>query len=82
MIAKKIIALKVFLLSACDYPSSNQNVVKKAEGPTSEYDYSKCAFVWARELLPELSDDFEKALKDVQPHAKGYAEANGEDCVN
>lgn len=41
-----------------------------------------CYFNWARQALPDLSKEFTKAIKDVQPQAKGSAEAYGENCIN
>ncbi len=38
--------------------------------------------MWANNPLPELSDDFNKALKEVQPQASGYTEAYGENCID
>ena len=40
-----------------------------------------CAFMWAIDPLPELSESFDQALKESLPNAEGYAEAFGENCV-
>ncbi|GAB4431799.1 MAG: hypothetical protein Kow002_19960 [Anaerolineales bacterium] len=41
-----------------------------------------CYFNWARQPLPRLSNDLERALKDhIQPQASGRAEAYGENCI-
>ena len=41
----------------------------------------ECAFMWANDPLPELSNDFDAALKVIQSKAEGYAQAYGENCV-
>ena len=51
-------------------------------GPTQDYEAVECAYMWANNPLPELSDDFNKILKDMQPQASGYAEAYGENCID
>ena len=51
-------------------------------GPQQDYEQVECAFMWANGPLPELSDDFDKALKEAQPQASGYAEAYGENCID
>ena len=42
-----------------------------------------CAFVWARQPLPELSAQVEAAMRaSVHPQAQARAEAYGENCVD
>jgi hypothetical protein len=41
-----------------------------------------CAYRWAYQDLPDLSTDFQSALQELQPGARGYAFAFGEDCVH
>ena len=50
-------------------------------GETEAPSQTDCYFNWASEALPDLSEDFERVLKEVQPQAQGYAEAYGEDCI-
>jgi hypothetical protein len=50
--------------------------------PQTDSAYSACYFNWAQEVLPELSREFDAALKGIHPLAEGYAEAYGEDCIN
>jgi hypothetical protein len=38
--------------------------------------------MWAHEPLPELSNQFDTALKDILPQASGSADAYGENCIN
>jgi hypothetical protein len=41
-----------------------------------------CAYRWAYQDLPDLSNEFQSALQGLQPGATGYAIAFGEDCVH
>lgn len=87
---KKSLVL-IFLLSACNFswpghpfPSLVDNADSppaKTENPQQDIEPVECAFVWANKPLPELSDDFNEALKVVQSDAEGYAQAYGENCV-
>ncbi len=83
----------IFLLSACNFPrtgaplplSSEETVeegTQQTVEPTQDYESTDCGFMWASNPLPELSDDFNKALKNAQPQASGYAEAYGENCID
>jgi hypothetical protein len=38
--------------------------------------------MWAHEPLPELSNQFDAALKEVLPRASGSTDAYGENCIN
>jgi hypothetical protein len=84
--------LIIFLLSACNFPSPGQSAPELVENPVTKsptktvepqggYEPVECAFMWANESLSDLSDDFNKALKKIQPEAEGYAQAYGENCV-
>ena len=84
--------LIIFLLSACNFPWSEQpapslpvepgkGLSQKAESP-QDFSTTECAYVWARESLPNLSQDFKEALQEVQLQADGYAEAYGENCMD
>jgi hypothetical protein len=86
--------LIISLLSACNFPgvrvpllSPSSETTVEAETqqtvePTQNYESTACGFMWASNPLPELSDDFNKALRKVQPQASGYAEAYGENCID
>jgi hypothetical protein len=37
--------------------------------------------MWANQPLPDLSNEFNRALSDVFLNAEGYAQAYGENCV-
>jgi hypothetical protein len=85
-------AIILFLLSACSFPRPGQpnpgltvepNVSLSPENVSpQDSTTTECAYVWARESLPDLSEDFKEALQEVQPQADGYAEAYGENCIH
>ena len=84
--------LIISLLSACNFPGTGVSAppsettveagVQQTVEPTQDYESTDCGFMWASNPLPELSGDFDKALKQVQPQASGYAEAYGENCID
>lgn len=51
-------------------------------GPSAPTSSMGCAYRWANQDLPELSNDFQTALQKLQPRAKGYVFAFGEDCIH
>ena len=73
---KTVLFLTLFLLGACNFPGLG------APSTDQEYAYTECSYVWAREPLPDLSEEFRAALTAVQPRADGHAEAYGENCLN
>jgi hypothetical protein len=93
LIQKVICIPIIFLLVACNFPRTGVSVQPPSETitesgtqqtvePTQGYESTECGFMWASNPLPELSGDFDKALKEVQPQASGYAEAYGENCID
>jgi len=91
-IIKSSWAVIIFILSACNIPSTEQTfstptsapsttVTLEIFTPSQEDGSGECGFMWAHEALPELSDRFYQALQDVIPDAQGYAQAYGENCV-
>ena len=93
LILKTICIPIIFLLSACNFPRTgapapaltvvpDEAPAPQTVGPTQDYEAVECAYMWANNPLPELSDNFNKVLKDVQPQANGYAEAYGENCID
>jgi hypothetical protein len=42
---------------------------------------NQCYYVWAYQPLPDLSEEFLKAIQEIAPEAKARAEAYGENCV-
>lgn len=82
---KTIGILIIVLLSACNFPRPGQPAPDAESAPETEessqdYTSTECAFMWANESLPELSDDFNQAIQDIAG-AEGYAQAYGENCV-
>ena len=79
--------LFIFLLNACNFPRPGNTVpvldvnpdiaptTEKVVTPVQDYESVECAFVWANDPLPELSEDFNRALKKIQKEAEGYAQA-------
>ena len=77
--------LFIFLLGACNFPKpgqSNPGLTVELDASAQDFTSSECAYMWARKSLPDLSKDFEEALKEIQPQADGYTEAYGENCMN
>ena len=83
--------LLLFLLSACNLPvvattaepiTTKPAPAQAIDTPNEEYNYTECGFVWAREPLDKLSNEFDSALKAIDPAASGRAEAYGENCLN
>ena len=76
----------IVLLSACSLPGNGQSIPDVAPAtitvePPQDYQTGECAFMWAKELLPDLSENLNQALNESLPNAEGYAEAYGENCV-
>jgi hypothetical protein len=74
---KSIITL--FLLSACNLLMPGQLIPFRET--SQDFSTTECAFMWANEALPELSEDFNQALQNTLADAEGYAQAYGENCV-
>ncbi len=89
---KQILLLCLLLLTACNTPSqtstpapldtpiASSQTASITDTPTATAN-EPCAFVWAYQDLPEISTNFDKAIKELQPGAKGSAKAYGENCV-
>jgi hypothetical protein len=78
--------LIIVLLSACnthrgDPPITDAQPATKTIESAQDYESVNCAFMWAKNPLPELSENFDQTLKETLPNAEGYAEAYGENCV-
>ena len=41
----------------------------------------ECGYQWAYQDMPELSNSFQQSIQNLQPEAKAYAFAFGENCV-
>jgi hypothetical protein len=89
----KLLILLLFLFNACNTVRPLQPVsgvtathelepVQATDAPPQSSAGTECGYAWASEPLPELSKDFDEALKEALPQANGYAEAFGENCLN
>jgi len=56
-------------------------VIVGTDTPTVTPTYAGCAYMWAYRDLPEVSAQFDLAIKEEFPQAGGWAQAFGEDCV-
>ncbi len=43
--------------------------------------FEGCAYVWASQALPDVSAEFDTAVRELIPEATGGAQAYGENCV-
>lgn len=76
---KKLLFLLAFLLTACNFPHPGQPAPETEISPNPD---TPCGYIWARKALPELSAQFDTALKTVNSQAEGYAQAYGENCIS
>jgi hypothetical protein len=77
--------LTLLLLTGCNLPLTPTPAASlgTTEGPASGPDPNHpCAFTWARQPLPELSDQLQQAIRKIQLDASARAEAYGENCVD
>lgn len=81
-----LLSLFLILLNACSLPltpTSPQppvtvSIIVTATLPSN----GNCGYQWAYQDLPELSAEFQEAIKSLQPEAQANAFAFGEDCVH
>ncbi len=43
--------------------------------------FDGCGFIWTHKDMPELSPILDEAVKELEPNARAWASAFGEDCV-
>lgn len=43
--------------------------------------YEGCGYQWAYKDMPEINEPFDAAIKSINPDAKAWATAFGEDCI-
>ena len=72
--------LCVLLLAACTSVSREQPTAFVPR-PTPTVDPDTCYFTWGTQALPEISEEFQNALKEVISNAEGRAQAYGENCI-
>jgi hypothetical protein len=49
--------------------------------PTVDTTYEGCAYQWAYQDLPELTAQFDSAVKNLIPNSNSHATAFGENCI-
>jgi hypothetical protein len=49
--------------------------------PTEDISSTQCGYQWAYESLPELTAQFDEAVKALIPNSSSHATAYGENCV-
>lgn len=85
---KSILALLFWtlILSSCTTSLPATEAVSIDEPPngnevTITPSYEGCGYQWAYKDLPQVNEPFDEALKAINPNAKAWATAFGEDCV-
>ena len=77
-----LLSLCLILLNACSLPLTQAPPTLPAIlTPPPSSGNGNCAYQWAQEDLPELSNEFQQAIQALQPAAQASAFAFGEDCV-
>jgi hypothetical protein len=91
---KRLVLLTALLVTACAPPLTPLPVAIGTETPTVAVGAastatltvpstaSPCYYNWARHRLPDLSEQVQSAIQEIQPEAQAYAEAYGEDCLD
>ena len=74
------------ILAACSLPltptSPPPPVTTTVTATATLPPYGSCGYQWAQQALPELSNEFQKAIQILQPEAQAHAFAFGEDCIH
>ena len=66
-----VLSLCLLLLNACSLPLT----------PISSSSTGNCGSQWATKDLPELTRQLDASIKSLDPNAKAWATAYGEDCI-
>lgn len=90
MIKKRIVGLFAILTAAAaslfalrqGTLSANPTLPPTEPPPTSAAANQPCAYTWAYHDLPEVSAEFESAVKALIPEAEAHVTAFGEDCLD
>jgi len=76
------LTLCLILLNACSLPLTQTPPTLPATlTPTPSSGFGNCGYQWAQKDLPELSAEFQQAIRELQSEAQANAFAFGEDCV-
>jgi len=71
----------LFALTQGKLTADNPAAVTETPTATVSAEYKPCAYMWAYQSLPEISEELQAALRAVLPEAEARASAYGEDCV-
>jgi len=90
MIKKRIVGLFAILTAAAaslfalrqGTLRANPTAPPAEPPPASAAANQPCAYTWATHDLPEVSAEFESAVKALIPEAEAHATAFGEDCMD
>jgi len=83
-IRKVSILLLIVFLTACNLPRFDHDLISGSvtETPTTEADYTECAWNWNTRSLPDLSVEVQSAMETAGlTGVTVIAEAFGEDCI-
>ncbi len=73
------------LLGACAPSLPSAEAIPAAptmtDTPTPSLAYGECGYQWAYQDLPELSEQFDRAVKQLIPESASRATAFGENCI-
>jgi hypothetical protein len=77
-----MLSLALILLNACSLPlTPTPPTLPATLTPTVGSYGGNCGYQWAQKDLPELSGEFQQAIRQLQPEALANAFAFGEDCI-
>jgi hypothetical protein len=74
-----------FVLGACSSSLSPAESIPApptvTDAPTSFPAFGECGYQWAYDNLPELSEQFDRTVKNLIPESASHATAFGENCI-
>lgn len=76
------------MLGACSrgiatpQPLPTQTPTEASPPPTQDASSAQCGYQWAYESLPELTAQFDEAVKALIPNSSSHATAFGENCID
>lgn len=71
-----------FVLGACSLPAETITVISSVtDTPTPPLFYEECIYQWGYQELPDLTAQFDRAVKNLIPASVSRATAFGEYCI-